>query len=184
MPEATKSRVAEFGRHASPGSWFLSKETEIEEQRELLPYSHYLRQAWTELGLSGVLCVDGRPTVYLCEAGDFTPDEKRERHRFAWNQGLVPLLIFVTPNQVEVHSTIKMPAKGPQGQGLFESDLSSLIPNLGNIAEALEIARFVRSVETGQFFQEHAEFFPPDETVDRCLLRNLVHTARNLKAAR
>ena len=76
-----------------------------------------------------------------------------------------------------------MPAKEPERGGLFDSDLSSLIPNLGNIAEALEIARFVRSVETGQFFQDNAEFFPPDETVDRCLLKNLVHTARNLKAA-
>ena len=182
MPEAIGSKVAEFGRHASPGSWFLAKDSEIEEQRELIPYSHYLRQAWTELDLRGVLCVDGRPTVYLCEATHFTPDQKRDRHRFAWNQGLVPLLIFVTPNQVEVHSTVKMPAKEPQGGGLFESGLTSLIPNLGNIAEALEIARFVRSVETGQFFQDNAEFFPPDETVDRCLLKNLVHTARNLKA--
>ena len=124
----------------------------------------------------------GRPAVYLCEATHFTPDQKRDRHRFAWNQGLVPLLIFVTPNQVEVHSTVKMPAREPEGGGLFESSLTSLIPNLGNIAEALEIARFVRSVETGQFFQDNAEFFPPDETVDRCLLKNLVHTARNLKA--
>jgi SAM-dependent methyltransferase len=181
MPGAIGSKVAEFGRHASPGSWFLSNDSEIEERRELLPYSHYLRQAWTELDLSGVLCVDGRPTVYLCEATHFTPDQKRERHRFAWNQGLVPLLIFVTANHVEVHSTVKMPAR-PKGGGLFESELSSLIPNLGSIAKALEIARFVRSVETGQFFQDNAVFFPPDETVDRCLLKNLVHTARYLKA--
>ena len=160
MPEAIGSMVAEFGRHASPGSWFLAKDSEIEEQRELIPYSHYLRLAWTELDLSGVLCVDGRPAVYLCEATHFTPDQKRDRHRFAWNQGLVPLLIFVTPNQVEVHSTVKMPAREPEGGGLFESSLTSLIPNLGNIAEALEIARFVRSVETGQFFQDNAEFFP------------------------
>lgn len=182
MPEAIGSKVAEFGRHASPGSWFLVKDSDIEEHRELIPYSHYLRQAWAELDLSGVLCVDGRPAVYLCEGTHFTLDQKRKRHRFAWNQGLVPLLIFVTPNHVEVHSTVKMPKREPESGGLFESGLTSLIPNLGNIAEALEIARFVRSVETGQFFQDNAAFFPPDETVDRCLLKNLVHTARNLKA--
>jgi hypothetical protein len=182
MPEAIGSTVAEFGRHVSPGSWFLAQDSEIEERRELLPYSHYLRQAWSELDLSGVLCVDGRPAIYLCEATHFTHDQKRDRQRFAWNQGLVPLLIFITPNHVEVHSTVKMPAKEPGRGGLFEGDLSSLIPNLGNIAEALEIARFVRSVETGQFFQDNAAFFPPDETVDRCLLKNLLHTARNLKA--
>jgi hypothetical protein len=183
MPETIEPRVVEFGRQASPGSWFLSKESEIEERPELLPYSHYLRQAWSEVGLKGVLCVDGRPAVYLCEGTRFTSEQKRERQRFVWNQGLVPLLVFLTPNQVEVYSAVKMPEKAPIGEELFDAGVSSLIPNLGNIAEALEIAHFVRSVETGQFFQDHAEFFPPDETVDRCLLKNLVHTARKLNDA-
>src|SRR6267154_1397977 len=150
MPHGNPSNAGDFASHVSHGSLFLSKIEDIDREPRLLPYAHYLRQAWTRLDLSGVLCVDGRPTVYLCEATHFTPDQKRDRHRFAWNQGLVPLLIFVTPNHVEVHSTVKMPAKEPEGGELFESGLSSLIPNLGNIAEALEIARFVRSVETGQ----------------------------------
>jgi hypothetical protein len=47
MPETVEQMVAEFGEHASPGSWFLSKERDIEEHPTLLPYSHYLRQAWT-----------------------------------------------------------------------------------------------------------------------------------------
>jgi hypothetical protein len=128
MPEIIGPSAAEFGRHISPGSWFLAKDSEIEERRELLPYSHYLRQAWTDLDLSGVLCVDGRPAVYLCEATHFIPDQKRERQRFAWNQGLVPLLIFVTPNHVEVHSTVKMPAPGAEDGGLFESGLSKQVP--------------------------------------------------------
>jgi SAM-dependent methyltransferase len=183
MPESTEPRVLEFGRHASPGSWFLAKPSEVEELPELFPYAHYLRQAWTEVGLSGVLCVDGRPAVYLCEGARFTSEQKRDRQRFVWNQGLVPLLIFLTPNQVEVHSAVKMPEKEPTDGTLFEGNISSLIPDLGNISEALEIARFVRSIETGQFFQDHADFFPPDETVDRCLLKNLVHTARRLKDA-
>src|SRR6267142_763362 len=111
MSDAIEPKVAEFGRHASPGSWFLTTESDIEKYPALLPYSHYLRQAWNELSLSGLLCVDGRPTVYLCSGTRFTPQQKRERHRFVWNQGLVPLLIFLTPDQVEVHSTVKKPEK-------------------------------------------------------------------------
>jgi hypothetical protein len=183
MPGAIETRVAEFGKQASLGSWFISKESDIDGLQELLPYSHYLRQAWIELTLSGVLCVDGRPTVYLCEAPQFTAAQKRNCHRFVWNQALVPLLVFITPNHVEVHSTVKMPERESVGPDLFESDSSSLIPNLGSIAEALEIAHFIRSIETGQFFQDHAAFFPPDQTVDRCLLKNLVHAARQLKTA-
>jgi SAM-dependent methyltransferase len=179
MPETVEQMVAEFGEHASPGSWFLSKERDIEEHPTLLPYSHYLRQAWHDLQVSGVLCVDGRPTVYLCAGVDFTTEVKRSHHRFVWNQGLVPLLIFLTPNQVEVHSTVKKPQKEPAA-GLFEENLPSLIPNLGNIADTLESARFVRSVETGQFFQDHSSFFPANETVDRCLVQNLMYTAQRL----
>ncbi len=181
MPETIETRVAEFGRQASPGSWFLATEHDAEAHPALLPYSHYLRQAWNEVNLSGVLCVDGRPTVYLCAGAHFTTQQKRERHRSVWNQGLVPLLVFVTPNQVEVHSTVKKPDKKTVGNELFDAGLSSLIPNLGNIAEALECARLIRSIETGQFFQENASFFPPEEAVDRCLVENLTYTVRRLK---
>jgi SAM-dependent methyltransferase len=183
MSDPVVPNVAEFARHASPGSLFLSKESDIDRYPVLLPYAHYLRQAWSELSLNGVLCVDGRPTVYLCEASLFTQQQKREHHRNVWSQGLVPLLLFLTPNQVEIHSTVKKPEKEPPSDSLFESDLSSLIPNLGNAAKTLNAARLVRLIETGQFFRENAEFFPANETVDRCLVENLVHTARRLKDA-
>lgn len=183
MPEAVESRVAEFGNQVSSGSWFLTRERDIESQAALLPYSHYLRQAWDEVNLSGVLCVDGRPTVYICGATRFTTHQKRERHRAVWNQGLVPLLIFLTPDQVEVHSTVKKPEKEPVSGDFFDTNLSSFIPNLGSIADVLETARLIRSIETGQFFQDNSRFFPPEETVDRCLVQNLMHTARRLTEA-
>ena len=179
MFKTVEQKVAEFGEQASPGSWFLSNEADIERYPALLPYSHYLRQAWEELKLRGVLCVDGRPTVYLCGDVQFTAEVKRKHHSFVWNQGLVPLLIFLTADHVEVHSTVKKPHKEPD-KGLFEEDLPSLIPNLGNVAAALEAAKLVRGIETGKFFQDNALFFPANETVDRCLIENLKYTARRL----
>jgi SAM-dependent methyltransferase len=183
MSAVLEQKVREFGAHSSPGSWFLSSESDVEKYPELLPYSHYLRQAWRKLELSGVLCVDARPTVYLCGGADFTTKQKREHHRFAWNQGLVPLLIFLTANQVEVHSTVKKPEKESQDGHLFDKDLSSLIIRFDNIAETLEAARLIRTIESGQFFQSQASFFPKKESVDRCLVENLVHTTRKLKEA-
>jgi SAM-dependent methyltransferase len=182
MLETVEQKVADFGEQASPGSWFLSKEADIAVHPALLPYSHYLRQAWEELKLRGVLCVDGRPTVYLCADVQFTPEVKRKHHSFVWNQGLVPLLIFLTPDQVEVHSTVKKPEKEPE-KGLFDEDLPSLIPNLGKIAKTLQAGKLVRSIETGKFFQDNAKFFPANETVDRCLIENLKYTARRLTRA-
>jgi hypothetical protein len=184
MAETLERRVAAFEEQVSPGSWFLMKESDIEAQPALLPYAHYLRQAWEELDLKGVLCVDGRPVVYLCGAAGFTRQQKRDRHRFVWNQGLATILIFLTPSQMEVHSAVKKPEKEQNSGGaLFVPELSSLIATLGDVAETLEIARLVRSIETGQFFQRNALFFPPSDTVDRSLLKNLVFTARKLEAA-
>ena len=182
MIEVVEKKVAEFGGKVSPGSIFLSAERHIDEQPALLPYAHYLHQAWRELDLKGVLCVDGKPVSYLCGAQSFTRRQKKEQHRFVWNQGLVPLLMFVTPQSVEVHSAVKRPEREEGGQpSLVADDLPSLIPTLDAIAETLALARLVRSIETGQFFQDHAVFFPANETVDRCLLSNLVQTARKLE---
>jgi len=181
VPEAVKEWVREFGKQASSASLFVSQKSEIEVYPELLPYAHYLRQAWAELDLSAVLCVDGRPTVYLCEAKRFSAEKKRQIHRFVWNQSLVPLVILGTPNTVEVHSAVRFPEREISDERLFETRSSSLILQLNRIAETLELSNFVRSIETGQFFQDHAAFFPSDQTVDRCLLTNLIAAARRLK---
>jgi hypothetical protein len=170
--------IDDFANHISPGSWLLTKKTDIEQHPGLLSYSHYLRQAWDELNLSAVLCVDGRPTVYICEGIRFTPQQKRDGHRFVWNQGLVPLLIFVTSNQVEVHSAVKKPERSDK---LFDHELTSLIPAFANISDTLASAGLIRAIETGQFFQNNLEFFPANETVDQCLVENLLHAVRRLK---
>lgn len=179
MPHGNKPNAGVFASHVSHGSLFLSKIEDINREPRLLPSAHYLRQAWNRLDLSGVLCVDGRPTVYLCEAKRFTTAQKRERQRFVWNQGLVPLLILLTPDKVEVHSGVAKPSPkdGPE-----DSPEHSLIPDLNRITETLECRKFVRSVETGQFFHERSDFFPPEQAVDRCLVRNLIDAAKKLRA--
>lgn len=179
MPSASKSSGGEFGRNISYGSLFLSKFDDIDREPRLLPYAHYLRQAWTELNLTGVLCVDGKPIVYICEAKRFSIEQKRKQLRFVWNQGLVPLLILLTPSSVEVHTGVRKPLNFEVPD---EFPDPTLIPGLDRITEALECAKFVRSVETGQFFHTRADFFPPDESVDRCLVRNLIYAAKRLKA--
>lgn len=93
----------------------------------------------------------------------------------------MPLLLFLTPGTVEAHSAVKKPEREESGR-LFAAEPASLIPTLNQTAEALESARLVRAIETGQFFLENAQFFPPNEAVDRCLVENLVHTAKRLKA--
>ena len=69
--------------------------------------------------------------------------------------------MFVTPESVEVHSAVKRPEREESGQlSLVSDNLPSLIPRLDAVAETLALARLVRSIETGQFFQDYAAFFP------------------------
>jgi hypothetical protein len=176
---ATDERLAvRFGEQISHGSVFLSSVEQIDRHEVLLPYAHYIRQAWAELNLGGVLCVDGRPMVYFCEAKRFTTEQKRARQRFVWNQGLVPLLVLLTLGQVKAHRGVRKPLKPDAAE---DTPDTTLISDLGNIAEALECAKFVRSIETGQFFQDRREFFPPSQAADRCLVTNLVQAALRLK---
>ena len=182
MIETLERRVTAVGELVSHGSIFLSTERHIDERPGLLPYAHYLHQAWRELDLNGVLCVDGKPVAYLCGAQSFTRQQRKQAHGFVWNQGLVPLLIFVTPSSIEVHSAVKRPEQDVSGRLSFsDDDLPSFISTIDAVAETLALARLVRSVETGQFFQDNAAFFPANEAVDRSLLSNLVQTARKLE---
>ncbi len=181
MIDTLEKKIADFGESVAPGSIFLSAERHVDQHEALLPYAQYLHQAWRELDLKGVLCVDGKPVSYLCGAQTFTRKSKKERHRFVWNQGLVPLLIFVTPDHIEVHSAAKRPEREEKGQLALSEDLPSLISTLDRVSETLALAHLIRSIETGQFFQENASFFPADESVDSSLLRNLVQTARKLE---
>lgn len=181
MSSSTNQRTAALAEHISQGSIFLASLDELEDHPILLPYAHYVTQAWDELGLSGVLCVDGRPTIYLCEGESFDLETKHSSQQFVWNQGLTPLLVFLTRTGVEVHSALRKPVEISTG-GLFEAALPSLIPQLRDLAEALECAKFVRSVETGKFFQDNAPFFPANESVDYCLVESLSHSAKKLAA--
>jgi len=171
---------ADFGGLVSHGSLYLSGIAQVDEIPWLLPYAHYLKQAWQELSLAGVLCVDGRPAVYVCEADAFTPQEVTARHHFVWNQGVVPLLILLSQGKAELHTAARKPLRpGPNGE-LFTAQPHTFIQSIHAAADAVQMAKCIRSIETGHFYQEHAEFFPAAETVDACLVGNLLHTARQL----
>lgn len=47
----------------------------------LVTQMHAMRNAWRDLGLSAILCVNYKPTVYFKEVPRFDPDEMRRLHR-------------------------------------------------------------------------------------------------------
>ena len=181
MPEKKGSKIAsDFNLQPSRGSFYLERVEQIDERQELLPYAHSLRHAWSKLRLSGVLCVDSRPTVYFCEAARFSTDQKRNSHLFVWNQGLVPVFVMATRQHVEVYSGVKKPEAPEAPEAELLLDMPSLITTLDRVSQTLDCARLARSIETGEFFQTYRTFFPTNESVDTCLVEKLARSARLL----
>ncbi|MBW1793111.1 MAG: N-6 DNA methylase [Deltaproteobacteria bacterium] len=153
---------------ASPPVFFRSYK-EIEENSGRHPYSHLMRRAWESMELSGIFCVDRKPTVYFKEVERIDPEQIRILHRQLWNQGIATLLVVVSPKEVQVYSGLAYPARE---QDEISSD-HRLVEVLDRTANVLELRQFVQKVETGQIYRDYQKCFSPDSTVDQYLLDNL-----------
>ena len=63
-----------FGLPDAAKSIFFGDVDDVDKAASLNGQSHYMRRAFTEMKLDGILCIDGKPTVYL-------KDYKRPVHR-------------------------------------------------------------------------------------------------------
>ena len=87
---------------------------------DILAYQHMLLRAWGEMHLSGILTLNGVPTVYLRdESKPVTPQAAAEAHRQFWNQGVASILLLRDPVTVRVFSSMTKPvnpatATGPE----------------------------------------------------------------------
>jgi hypothetical protein len=156
----------------APPQFYRSIE-EIQSQGAL-PYIHHMRRGWEELGLSGIYCVDRRPTVYFKEAKHFTTEEIFSLHRSFWNQGTATLLVLIDEKEIRIYSSFVWPGK----TATQEAD-SRLVEVLNRVDQALEIRHLLERVETGLIYNEKPDSFNRDNSVDRLLLANLKET-RNL----
>ncbi len=171
MAVASQKLVNKFAlAGVSPPVFFRSAD-DIEKFAGRHPYSHLMRRAWETMHLNGILCVDGRPTVYFKEVKRLDSLRQRERYRKFWNQGLATLLVVSSPEQVQVFSSLAKPVQdGSPVDGEYR-----LVEILDSTARVLN---FVNRVQSGQIYRDKPECFNSDETVDKFLLKNL-REARN-----
>ena len=155
-------------KETSPPNFFRSYR-EITESSDRNPYSHFIRRAWESMYLSGIFCIDQKPTIYFKVVEQFDSDQIRILHRQLWNQGIATLLVVVSPENVYVYSGLAYPAKDQE-----KIDEGNRLVEILNItADALELRQFIQRVETGQIYRDKRECFKPDRMVDRYLLENL-----------
>lgn len=168
-----------LGLIETSASLYLSAPAQLLDHQELAPVSHAIRQAWSELGLSAVICVDDQPTAYIKEQKRFTKDQKERLLKFLWNQGTAPQLILIEETRIEVHSALARP---PSKAGQSWSS-QSLVESLDRLADDIETHRlwsFLKRIETGQFYRDYPAKFSSDQAVDKNLLNNLRYVRNRL----
>lgn len=140
------------------------------------PHALAIRSAFDELGLSGIFCVQGVPTIAILNMAMFDATRVIDLHGALWNQGLTSLLLVTAGDVLRVYSL----ARKPQKEWGSEFDQRCLIETLSATAHALEIRNLVYSVESGRLWKERADYFRPKERIDQVLLENLTQSHKLL----
>jgi hypothetical protein len=140
---------------------------------EIYAYQHMLVRAWEEMHLSGVLTLNGIPTVYLREeAKPVTAEVAATAQLQFWNQGVATVLLLRDPHYVRVFSSMTRPTR-PE---------TATDPDIGRcLVEKIELAalagwaqRFYIQIGNGHYYAGAREAkFDPEQAVDAYLLNNL-----------
>jgi hypothetical protein len=146
---------------------YFRKPSDWESSRDARPYQHHLQRAWDQFGLCGVLCLEGKPTIYFKEVAKADLQREAEWQKMLWNQGIAAMLVVQDPTKTRIYSALARPQKEP----VRDSSDARLASELSTAAFALEV--FLFSVQTGQFYREHPGKFNAEVAVDQYLLDNL-----------
>jgi len=170
MASSLRADWKTFGLSRESEGTFFSTVDQVMADPRLNGQAHYMRRAFQEMKLDGILCIDGKPTVYL---RDFkrppTRPQVNELHKKFWNQGTATLLVIQDPNRVLIFSAMVAPSD-KDGE---VDEHAALIEKLDRVADTLEAHRFDQRVASGHYYRTHAKFFHAEGAVDRYLLDSL-----------
>jgi hypothetical protein len=127
-----------------------------------------LLRAWEEMHLSGVLTLNGIPTVYLRDdAKPVRPEAAAAAQLQFWNQGVATILLLRDPQHVRVYSSMMRPTSPATATDL---DMEQrLVEKLDLAALASWAERFYTQIGNGHYYAGSREAkFDPAETVDIC----------------
>jgi hypothetical protein len=167
IQQAGASWTTDFGLNdRTPPAFFVSKEG----LGPSMPQAHVLRRAFDLLALDGILCADNTPLIYFKLVADLSLETILPLQRQSWNHGGAPILVLVSDETVHIYSAMSRPVPAHE----VADRPPSLVAELDRIADGLR--SFIVSVESGDFFRQHARSFDPNQRIDRDLLSNLKDT--------
>jgi len=164
----------EFGLGDLQPPVFFSSVEELDHAGASAPQSQTLRRAFEQLGIEGVLCQDRSPVIYFRRVEAIEAAAVSELRLRFWNQGVAPVLVLISPEQVHIYSGLAEPSD----ETAAGTKSKSLVEILDRVGAGLKA--FVLAVESGEYFRRNAKYFDPEQRVDRNLLRNLRATRERL----
>ena len=169
-PSLRKDLLSTFGSSGTSGSVFYHTVEQVTTDPQLDGQAHYMRRAFHTMKLDGILCIDGKPTVYFKDyQRPVARQQISELHQKFWNQGIGTLLVIRDPNQVRIFSGMSAPDR-PQDS---IDDHKAMVERFERVADVLETRQFVKSVASGHYYRTHADYFNAENAVDKYLLNNL-----------
>jgi hypothetical protein len=141
------------------------------------PHAEAIHYALSDLGLAGVFCIEGVPTIGFLNEPNAPLNRIDELHRILWNQGIMSLLLIIRSDELIAYSLAQRPFRREQGTA---SD-PRLISTMSLVVDALKLRELIDSAESGRFWFEHDAFFDPENRVDHVLLSNLLQAFRDMR---
>ncbi|MGC8495270.1 MAG: N-6 DNA methylase [Syntrophobacteraceae bacterium] len=169
----TASEMVElFEAHGAPpvGMAFFDSLDAVRRDESLLGYMSSIERAWKWMGLSGVLCLDNRPILYLKTFEQPSRSEERVNlQRLLWNQGLANILVLADPVSVYIYSGLAR----PMHEDLGKDNDEALVRTVAYSDYVQNVLSFQHGLATGHFYDEKRSAFDPRDSVDTYLLENL-----------
>ena len=111
-----------------------------DEAPEFRAHGHSLRRLFTdpELTIDAVLCIEGRPSVCIKDARQFSADKIEGLRRRLWNMGAATLLVVECQSDIKVFSTLVKPTIGDH-EGNSARLPNETIQNLRKVDLALRL---------------------------------------------
>jgi hypothetical protein len=173
LPQFSDQKARDWAYYRSP--------QEIREEPALLGYAHHVLRAFDKevLGITGALCVDGRPTIYFRRDNQPTSwGDANRLHRIFWNQGIATVLVLADPEHLRIYSAQAEPVPKDDAS----SQPAALVEDqLEDIADLLELESLLHDVASGRFYHTNAGRFNEKQAVDEFLLRNLADARDHLR---
>ena len=165
---ANLTELVKAHKSAPAGMMFYDSLDSVLSDAGMLGYISVIRRAWLELKLDGMLCLDGRPILYLKEYKQ--PCSSAERihlQRLFWNQGVANILVLADPTSVYIYSGLAEPPGNKDNREAIER---ALVEEVRLVDYTRQIHSFYHSLATGRYYEVHKDHFNPEKAVDIRLL--------------